>query len=195
MPASAVPFREDNYFTSALEAEFPAPAVDETKGLIAEAALRVYAKTADRLQPNRQRLHHYDRELNSVTHFVPPSYVQETKTDGRDMNTASVVRKFPSTNERITKEQTAERVSFALQAWGKERSTPIKRIQNIAKVNRKTAEAWWHGRYPPQSDNLFTLARKIPELKAECARLLEMEQDGEPGFSRELIHLMQKYVR
>jgi transcriptional regulator with XRE-family HTH domain len=60
---------QDEYFSNRVEAAYPAPAVDETKGLIAEAALRVYAKTADRLQPNRQRLHHYDRELKSVTHL------------------------------------------------------------------------------------------------------------------------------
>jgi tellurite resistance protein len=84
--APAVALFQDNYFTSALADEFPAPAVEPTKALLAEAALRVYAKTADRLQPNRQRLHHYDRELNSVTHFVPPSYANETKTDGLPMS-------------------------------------------------------------------------------------------------------------
>jgi hypothetical protein len=111
------------------------------------------------------------------------------------MSSSSVVRKLPSTNDRVTKAQAAERVSFALQAWGKDRSSPIKSLQRLTGVSRKAAEAWWHGRNPPQSDHLFTLARMIPELKSEVARLLELEQDAAESFQREAIALLQRYAR
>ncbi len=111
------------------------------------------------------------------------------------MNSSSVVRKLPSSAERISKDETAERVAFALQAWGKNRASPIKSLQRLAGVSRKAAEAWWHGKYPPQSDNLLTLARKIPELKAEVRRLLELEQDHAESFQREAIALLQRYAR
>jgi transcriptional regulator with XRE-family HTH domain len=187
---------EDLHFAAEIAAKFPASRAG-VEAMFRDA-LRVVNnqnEPAPRQRSRAQCLTDNQTKFESALHVVPPSYAQETKTDGRDMNTASVVRKFPSTNERITKEQTAERVSFALQAWGKERASPIKVLARLTGVSRKAAEAWWHGKNPPQSDHLFTLARQIPELKSEVARLLDLEQDCDPGFSRELIHLMQKYVR
>ncbi len=156
--------------------------------------LRAKFQTAERLPPCRQRLEHNDAELQPVTHSVLP-FENHKNSKGMDMKTSSVVCKFPSTPKGITKAETAERVSFALQAWGKDRASPIKCIRRFTGVDRKTAEAWWHGKNPPQSDHLLTLARNIPELKSEVRRLLDMEQDHAEQFQREAIALLQRYAR
>src|SRR5688572_4685907 len=102
MPASAVPFREDNYFTSALEAEFPAPAVEPTKALLAEAALRVvYSKTPERLPPHGQCLPKYREVFPTSSHRAVP-FVRQNPTKGVEMSSSSVVRKLPSTSKGIT---------------------------------------------------------------------------------------------
>lgn len=145
-----------------------------------------------RQQPRGQSHSEYLKQVSS--HRVRPFARQET-TKGMDMSSASVVRKLPSTAGGISKAYTAERVSFALQAWGRGRASPIKCLQRFTGVSRKAAEAWWHGKNPPQSDHLFTLARKIPELKSEVARLLELEQDQNESFQREAIALLQRYAR
>jgi transcriptional regulator with XRE-family HTH domain len=139
-----------------------------------------------------------DNPVGQYREVVPHSAVpfeNHKNSKGMDMSSASVVRKLPSTHERITKAQAAERVAFALQAWGKDRASPIKSLQRLTGVSRKAAEAWWHGRNPPQSDHLFTLARKIPELKAEVRRLLELDQDSAESFQREAIALLQRWAR
>lgn len=111
------------------------------------------------------------------------------------MDTALTGLKPLRTSERISKEHTAERVAFALQAWGKDKSAPISRVQQIAGVDRKTAAAWYRGKSPPQSEHLLTLARRIPELKGEVRRLLCMEEELDPDFQREFTALMQRYAR
>jgi hypothetical protein len=133
-----------------------------------------------------------------ATRFVARSVVhpEKPKSKGIGMDTASKPRTtYKHRNERVTKADTAERVAFALQAWGKERSYPIARIQHIAGVDRATAAAWWHGRNPPLFHNLINLAAQIPELKAECRRMFAMEQDHHPDFQRDLAALLQRYGR
>jgi hypothetical protein len=95
----------------------------------------------------------------------------------------------------ITDDELAERVKFALQAWGKSKPAPIKQIEHIADVDQKTASAWFNGKNPPRPGHLFTLALKIPELKAEIARLLRLEQDQAESFQREAIALLQRWAR
>jgi hypothetical protein len=151
-------------------------------------------QTAPRLAPQGQRCHQYREVLVASRHRAVP-FADNKNAKGMDMKTASVVCKFPSTPKGITKAYTAERVSFALQAWGKERASPIKCIRRFTGVDRKTAEAWWHGRNPPQTDHLLNLARNIPELKSEVRRLLELEQDQAEAFQREAIALLQRYAR
>lgn len=111
------------------------------------------------------------------------------------MSSASTRSFIPSTNVPIKVRNTAERVQFALQAWGRGKPAPIKQIQHIAEVDQKTASAWFHGKQPPRADHLFTLALHIPELKAEIARLLRLEQDHSEAFQREAIALLQRYAR
>lgn len=111
------------------------------------------------------------------------------------MSSASAGVKLLRPDERVTKAHTAERVAFALQAWGRERSAPIARVQQIAGVDRKTAAAWYRGKSPPQSEHLLTLARAIPELKGEVRRILHMESDLDPEFTREMTALLQRYGR
>jgi hypothetical protein len=94
-------------------------------------------------------------------------------------------------NQKITKAHTAERVAFALQAWGRDKSAPIARVQHIAGVDRKTAAAWYNGKSPPQSEHLLNLARAIPELKGEVRRLLHMDAELDPDFQREFARFMQ----
>jgi len=108
------------------------------------------------------------------------------------MNTALAGRKPLRPADRVSKEQTAERVAFALQAWGRDKSAPISRVQQIAGVDRKTAAAWYNGKSPPQSEHLFTLARKIPELQGEVRRLSGMDADLDPDFQRELSAFVQR---
>jgi hypothetical protein len=155
------------------------------------AALSQIDKAPVALQRRGQYVEH---RQNVAAHRAVP-FENHKNSKGMDMSSSSVVRKLPSTNDRVTKAQAAERVSFALQAWGKDRSSPIKSLQRLTGVSRKAAEAWWHGRNPPQSDHLFTLARMIPELKSEVARLLELEQDAAESFQREAIALLQRYAR
>jgi hypothetical protein len=146
------------------------------------------------IAPASARAESFGQYREVTTHQVLP-FENNKNSKGMDMNSSSVVRKLPSTSEGISKAYTAERVAFALQAWGKNRASPIKSLQRLTGVSRKAAEAWWHGKYPPQSDNLLTLARKIPELKAEVRRLLELEQDHAENFQREAIALLQRYAR
>lgn len=100
-------------------------------------------------------------------------------------------RNVPSIKVR----NTAERVQFALQAWGRGKPAPIKQIQHIAEVDQKTASAWYHGKQPPRADHLLTLALHIPELKAEIRRLLKMDEELHPDFQREFARFMQMVGR
>jgi hypothetical protein len=143
-----------------------------------------------------QRRAQFSETLNDVArHDASLPFADNKNAKGMDMKTASVVCKFPSTPKGITKAYTAERVAFALQQWGRERASPIKCIRRFTGVDRKTAEAWWHGKNPPQTDHLLNLARNIPQLKSEVARLLELEQDAAESFQREAIALLQRYAR
>jgi transcriptional regulator with XRE-family HTH domain len=194
MPAVALSV-EDEYFSNRVEAAYPPAPVETIKSLVADAALKlVYDKTPERLPPHGQCLPKYREVLPTSSHRAVP-FVSQNPTKGVEMSSSSVGRKLPSTSKGITKAYTAERVSFALQAWGKERASPIKVLARLTGVSRKAAEAWWHGKNPPQSDHLFTLARQIPELKSEVARLLELEQDQAESFQREAIALLQRYSR
>jgi hypothetical protein len=183
----------DPYFRQRLAAVEP-PCANDTKALIADAVLSKLTNVA-RSSP-KQPSDNPVRQISDAvgTHNVRP-FENHKNSKGMDMNSSSVVRKLPSTSEGISKAYTAERVAFALQAWGRDRASPIKVLQRITGVSRKAAEAWWHGKNPPQSDHLFTLARNIPELKAEVRRLLELEQDHAESFQREAIALLQRYAR
>jgi len=184
-------------FAREIEAEYPAPDESCTKALLADAALRVLnnqSRSAVRQHRATECLKHDDLKFESVTHLNAPS-AKRHKTEELGVTTASTGRTPQERNDRITKDHTAEVVSFALKAWGREKSAPIARVQQIAAVDRKTAEAWWHGKNPPQPHHLFTLARHIPELKAEVRRLLGLEQDHHESFQREAIALLQRYVR
>jgi transcriptional regulator with XRE-family HTH domain len=168
MNAPALSFTEQNYREVALQ-----------RG--PHQNLRSFAKSAS--------LHRSDPR-------VLPSVATETKANGIGMNTVSTLRKnHERRNQNITDRDTAERVSFALQAWGRDKSAPIERVRKIAGVDRNTAAAWFNGERPPKATHLVNLARKIPELKAECRRLFELEQECDPGFQRGLINLMQRYIR
>lgn len=158
-------------------------------------AFPVNGQMVARISPKKPGNQSIREVSNDVAGHAAVPFDANKNAKGMDMNSSSVVRKLPSTPDEITKEYTAERVSFALQAWGRERASPIKCLQRLTGVSRKAAEAWWHGRYPPQSDNLLTLARKIPELKAEVRRLLELEQDHAESFQREAIALLQRYAK
>jgi hypothetical protein len=111
------------------------------------------------------------------------------------VSSASIRNFIPSHNVPKRVRNTAEKVKVALQAWGRNKPAPIKQIQHIADVDAKTASAWFHGKQPPRADHLFTLALHVPELKAEIARLLELEQDAAESFQREAIALLQRYAR
>jgi hypothetical protein len=124
-----------------------------------------------------------------------PLHRNHNSDGAQEMSSASAGVKLLRPDERVTKAHTAERVAFALQAWGRERSAPIARVQQIAGVDRKTAAAWYRGKSPPQSEHLLTLARAIPELKGEVRRLLHMESDLDPEFTREMTALLQRYGR
>lgn len=124
------------------------------------------------------------------------SYAKQVRPLEVVVSAPSTVRKDQEhRNAKITKAHTAETVKAALHAWGRDKSAPIARVQQIAAVDRKTAEAWWHGKNPPQCHHLINLARVIPELKGEVRRLLGMEQDLDPDFQREMTALMQRYRR
>jgi|SRR5688572_31051050 len=187
-PAIAI----DRNFATVLAETYDAPAVDETKGLIAEAALRVYAKTADRLQPNRQRLHHYDHELKPVTHFVPPSYAKQHKAEDMEASAEAITRTIPDSSAVVKDERAlVKQVADALVVdFGHYKSTH-KAIARIAGSSPKTAENWTAAVSAPSLIYFLRLLPHSPSLR----KLIAMEQDCDPGFSRELIHLMQKYVR
>jgi hypothetical protein len=188
-PAAAL---ADPQFTRTLADAFPPADASEVKALVADAALRKLTKRP-MLLPEQTGQDSVRQIAESVIRHV--SSAKETKTEGIDMNTALKGRTPQERNDRITKDHTAEVISFALKAWGREKSAPIARVQQIAAVDRKTAEAWWHGKNPPQPHHLFTLARHIPELKAEVRRLLGLEQDHHESFQREAIALLQRYAR
>jgi hypothetical protein len=187
-PAIAI----DRNFATVLAGTYDAPAVDETKGLIAEAALRVYAKTADRLQPNRQRLHHYDRELKPVTHFVPPSYAKQHKAEDMEASAEAITRTIQDSSAVVKDERAlVKQVADALVVdFGHYKSTH-KAIARIAGSSPKTAENWTAAVSAPSLIYFLRLLPHSPSLR----KLIAMEQDCDPGFSRELIQLMQKYVR
>jgi tellurite resistance protein len=83
-PAIAI----DRNFATVLAETYDAPAVDETKGLLAEAALRVYVTNGRSPLQRRdaQCLTDNQTKFESVLHVVPPSYANETKTDGLPMS-------------------------------------------------------------------------------------------------------------
>lgn len=112
------------------------------------------------------------------------------------MDTAPTPRTPPKLRQqKITKADTAERVAFAIQAWGRDKSAPIERVRHIAGVDRATAAAWWHGRNAPLFHHLVNLAQEIPQLKAEIRRMFAMEADLHPDFERDLTALLQRYGR
>jgi hypothetical protein len=157
------------------------------------AALSQIDKAPVRLQPLGQYIEH----RQDIARHQPAPHIAVKSSDKRnEMSSVSNRINLPSsTVPSITDDDLAERVSFALQAWGKRNPAPIKQIEYIADVDQKTASAWWHGKNPPRPGHLFTLALKIPELKAEIARLLRLEQDHDQSFQREAIALLQRYAR
>jgi hypothetical protein len=66
-----------------------------------------------------------------------------------------------------------------------------KAIARIAGSSPKTAENWTAAVSAPSLIYFLRLLPHSPSLR----KLIAMEQDCDPGFSRELIQLMQKYVR
>lgn len=114
---------------------------------------------------------------------------------GRDMDTASTGGRFPRSAERINSDELAQRVSFVLQAWGRDKSAPISRIQKIGGVGRKTAAAWYYGENAPRSDHLVNLARRIPELKGEVRRLFGLEDELTHDFQRAMHEVIRLYQR
>jgi hypothetical protein len=188
----------DRHFSSTLADVFPASSASEAKGLLGEAALKLVYKQTGRAgcnQPTNEFAKFREVKVSRGMHSVAPSD-KNTKPEGLGMHTA-LARGTPRErrNEKITKPHTAEVVSIALQAWGRDKSAPIERVRQIAGVDRSTAEAWWHGRNPPLAHHLFTLAQHIPELKAEVRRLLGLEQDHAESFQREAMALLQRYAR
>jgi acyl-CoA reductase-like NAD-dependent aldehyde dehydrogenase len=159
----------------------------------ATAALFRYDKNGPLLQ---QPVQCPQSNIPARVHSVPPHIENQSIDKRNEMSSRSNWSFLRSPSVPSAKvRNTAERVQFALQAWGKMRPAPIKQIQHIAEVDQKTASAWYHGKQPPRADHLFTLALHIPELKAEIARLLELEQDGAASFQREAIALLQRYAR
>jgi hypothetical protein len=185
------------HFRITLADAFPPADASEVKALVADAALKlVYDKTVAARFAEQSRDNAVSQVSNQIrSHLVAPEYTQGNNTKGVGMTTATAGRKPLNANERITAADTAERVKFALQQWGREKSAPIVRVQQIAGVDRKTAASWYHGKSPPRAEHLFNLARHIPELKAEVRRLLGLEQDHHESFQREAIALLQRYAR
>jgi hypothetical protein len=191
-------FARDNHFARSLETAFEPADADTGMALVAQAALKLVNKQTGRAgcnQPTNEFPKFREVKVSRVMHSVAPSD-KNTKPEGLGMHTA-LARGTPREhrNGKITKPHTAEVVSIALQAWGRDKSAPIERVRQIAGVDRSTAEAWWHGRNPPLAHHLFTLAQHIPELKAEVRRLLGLEQDHHESFQREAIALLQRYAR
>jgi hypothetical protein len=179
----------DPYFRQRLAAVEP-PCANDTKALIADAVLSKLTK--------RPMLLPEQTGQDSVRNVVDTSHASSCAVSIRPKEVAV---SFPSTGritpeqDRITKPHATSAIARALQAWGMDKSAPIARVGHIAGVDRKTAAAWYYGKASPQSEHLLTLARKIPELKAEVRRLLGLEQDHAESFQREAIALLQRYAR
>jgi hypothetical protein len=137
------------------------------------------------------------REINRHNRVVPSLlFDNERKSKGLGMTTALKGRTTPEPRyQPITKDHTAEAISGALKSWGRDKSAPIARVQQIAAVDRKTAEAWWHGKNPPPFHQIVNLAKRIPELRSEVRRLLCLEQNGEEEFAREASELLRRFAR
>lgn len=146
-------------------------------------------------QPARQELHRNSAARLHRDPSVLPSVDKQAMSKEVGVSSVSIRSFIPSRNVPIKISNTAERVRFALQAWGRNKPAPIKQIQHIAEVDQKTASAWYHGKQPPRADHLLTLALHIPELKAEIRRLLQLEQDHAENFQREATALLQRYAR
>lgn len=182
----------DPYFRAQLTALKPA-SVRDTKAMIGNAALKLFDARSAKQAP-KNSVGHVSKDV--TRHSVPPHNEKETTNMRNEMSSVSNWNFLRSpTVPSVKVRNTAERVQFALQAWGRGKPAPIKQIQHIAGVDQKTASAWFNGKQPPRADHLLTLALHIPELKAEIARLLELEQDHAESFQREAIALLQRYAK
>jgi hypothetical protein len=193
MVPAAVPFREDNYSAAALADEFPAPAVDETKGLIAEAALRVYVTNGRSPLQRRdaQCLTDNQVKLNPVSHL--PSSVSAKGYRGPMMkrNESIAARTFADSSADIQESDVAKQISACLVVdFAHYKGTP-KVVARLAGASPQAAKNWLAGQHPPSLVSFLRLLPHSPSLR----KLVAMESDLSPEFTRELNALIQRHLR
>jgi hypothetical protein len=192
MVPAAVPFREDNYFTSALEAEFPAPAVEPTKALLAEAALRVLNHQNRPVALQRRSaecLKHNQSELRSVSH--QSSYVEIHRGPMMKRNESIAARTFADSSADIQESDVAKQISACLVVdFAHYKGTP-KVVARLAGASPQAAKNWLAGQHPPSLVSFLRLLPHSPSLR----KLVAMESDLSPEFTRELNALIQRHMR
>lgn len=79
-------------------------------------------------------------------------------------------------------------------AFGNERNV-AKRIAREAGSSERAAKNWLERKNAMTLAQFFTLARRVPELKALAADLLELQPDVDPEFMRDFTRAMQTFQR
>jgi hypothetical protein len=178
----------DPYFRQQVS-EIPAPDADGGIALVGTAALNLYAQTADRLQPNRQRLQHNHCELKSVSH--QSSYVDGYRGPMMKRNGTLSDRTFADSSADVQESQVAKQVSACLVVdFAHYKGTP-KVIARLAGASPQAAKNWLAGDNPPSLVSFLRLLPHSPSLR----KLVAMESELSPEFTRELSALIQRHMK
>lgn len=117
-------------------------------------------------------------------------------------NRANPARKNQSTGDRKMSAAAAlddrttfnARLATTLRSVYGNRPDPHKAMARDAQSTPRATKNWWDGENCPGLWHFIQMARREPALKAEVARLLDLEADLDPMLEQHMSALVQAYI-
>jgi hypothetical protein len=195
MHASAVPF-VDKTFTRTLADAFPPLPADDTLSLIGQAALKLYAQSGTaRLQPRAPMSKQSECDAVTGHDLIPSSYPTRHKAKDMKLSAGVITQSVRSSVVPQDDREVARQVGALLVVdFGHYRSTH-KVIASKAGTSPRAAEKWTAGDSAPSLPAFLRLLPHSPSLQSMCKRLMGLESELSPDFTRELNELITRHMR
>ena len=174
--ARAVPY-QDEFLVSDIGAEYRPQSAESAKGLVADAALKIYDQTAAGSGKSLPQ----NLKVFRSSNVGASRHRQETYGAMMENVTAKSGRIY---QERLCERDLAKQVADALVVdFGSYKATH-KRIANIAGATEKTAENWTSGMNMPHLVYFLRLLPHSPALQGVVRKLCHMESGLDPDFQQ-----------
>jgi hypothetical protein len=177
-------------FTRTLADAFPPADADDTLSLTGNAALRLYDKTV--ATPRQEFRDNQIAQIQNVTGHNPSSVsVERYRGPMMKRNESIAARTFVDCSAAIQESDVAKQVSACLVVdFAHYKSTP-KVVARLAGASPQAAKNWLAGQHPPSLVSFLRLLPHSPSLR----KLVAMESELSPDFTRELSALIQRHLR